>query len=95
MGIFDSLGLKGQNGASQQQQRQAQQMTPEQARQQMEAGVKSLHENPASFAKQNRLNVPDNMTDADQILNYLQQSRQVPPGMVQAARLIGRRMGWL
>lgn len=92
MGIFDSLGSRGQNNA---QNRQAQQMTPEQARQQMEAGVKSLHENPASFAKQNRLNVPDNMTDADQILNYLQQSRQVPPGMVQAARTIGRRMGWL
>ena len=92
MGIFDSLGSRGQNNT---QNRQAQQMTPEQARQQMEAGVKSLHENPASFAKQNRLNVPDNMTDADQILNYLQQSRQVPPGMVRAARMIGRRMGWL
>lgn len=92
MGVFDSLGSKGQSGG---QQRQVQQMTPEQARQQMEAGVKSLHENPASFAKQNRLNVPEDMTDADQILNYLQQSRQVPPGMVQAARVIGRRMGWL
>jgi hypothetical protein len=92
MGIFDSLGSQGHSRASQ---LQPQQMTPEQARQQMEAGVKSLQENPASFAKQNRLNVPEGMTDADQILNYLQQSKQVPPGMVQAARMIGRRMGWL
>lgn len=87
MGVFDSLGSKGQNSASQQQ------MTPEQARQQMEAGVKSLHQNPAGFAKQNRLNVPENMTDANQIIDYLQQSRQVPPGMVQAARMMARRLG--
>ena len=88
MGIFDSLGSKGQNVASQQQK-----ITPVQARQQMEAGVKSLHQNPAGFAKQNRLNVPENMTDANQIIDYLQQSRQVPPGMVQAARMMARRFG--
>lgn len=87
MGIFDSLGKQGDSRASQQQ------MTPEQARQQMEAGVKSLHQNPAGFAKQNRLNVPENMTDANQIIDYLQQSRQVPPGMVQAARMMARRFG--
>lgn len=86
MCIFDSLGKQGNSHASQQQQ-----MTPEQARQQMEAGVKSLHQNPAGFAKQNRLNVPENMTDANQIIDYLQQSRQVPPGMVQAARMMARR----
>lgn len=90
MGIFDSLGSQGHSRASQPQQ---QQMTPEQARQQMEAGVKSLHQNPAGFARQNRLNVPENMTDADQIIEYLQQSRQVPPGMVQAARMMARRLG--
>jgi hypothetical protein len=90
MGIFDSLGKQGASRASQ---GHPQQMTPEQARQQMEAGVKSLHENPASFAKQNRLNVPENMTDANQIIDYLQQSRQVPPGMVQAARMMARRLG--
>jgi len=88
MGIFDSLGQQAVSHASQQQQ-----MSPEQARQQMEAGVKSLHQNPAGFAKQNRLNVPENMTDANQIIDYLQQSRQVPPGMVQAARMMARRLG--
>ena len=88
MGLFDTLGKPPQHG-----QQKQQQMTPEQARQQMEAGVKSLHENPAEFAKRNRLNVPENMTDANQIIDYLQQSRQVPPSMVQAARMMARRFG--
>lgn len=88
MGLFDMLGKPLQQG----QQRQQQQMTPEQARQQFEQSMQSLHKNPVNFARNSRLNVPDNMTDAGEIINYLERTNQIPRGMLQQARMMAQRM---
>lgn len=73
MGIFDSLGSKGQNSASQQQQ-----IDPRQMMQQLQA-------NPAAMLKQAGLTIPNSMKDPQQIINHLLQSGQVPQARYQQA----------
>lgn len=73
MGIFDSLGSKGQNGASQQQQ-----IDPRQMMQQLQA-------NPAAMLKQAGLTIPGGMKDPQQIINHLLQSGQIPQAKYQQA----------
>lgn len=73
MGIFDSLGSKEQNGASQQQQ-----IDPRQMMQQLQA-------NPAAMLKQAGLTIPGGMKDPQQIINHLLQSGQIPQAKYQQA----------
>ena len=73
MGIFDSLGAKGQNGASQQQQIDPRQMTQQ------------LQANPAAMLKQAGLTIPGGMKDPQQIINHLLQSGQIPQAKYQQA----------
>lgn len=57
--------------------------------------LQQLRNNPASTLKQAGLNIPDNMNDPGQIINYLLQSGQVQNSRLQAAQRImgmfGRR----
>ena len=73
MGIFDSLGSKGQNSASQQQQIDPRQM------------MQQLQTNPAAMLKQAGLTIPGGMKDPQQIINHLLQSGQIPPAKYQQA----------
>ena len=73
MGIFDSLGSKGQNGTSQQQQIDPRQM------------MQQLQENPAAMLKQAGLTIPGGMKDPQQIINHLLQSGQIPQAKYQQA----------
>lgn len=80
MGIFDNLGRPAQP-------QQRQQMNPQQSFQQ-------LQRNPASFLGQVGLNVPENMSDPNQIINYLTQSGQLPQSRYQQAmQMMQRFMG--
>lgn len=75
MSIFDSLGG---------QQAQRQQITPQQA-------IQQLRSNPASVLKQAGLSVPDGMNNPQQIINHLLQSGQVPQARYQQAmQMMGR-----
>ena len=63
---------------------------PRQMQQQMfqEAGKISAH--PASYLKQKGYNIPDGMTDARQITQYLLQTKQIgSPRLQQVLRGIG------
>lgn len=57
--------------------------------------LQQLRNNPASTLKQAGLNIPDNMNDPGQIINYLLQSGQVQNSRLQAAQrimgMLGRR----
>lgn len=80
MSLFDSLGSKQQQGT---------QMTPQQAWSQ-------FRQNPIAALKQVGLNVPDGMNDAQQIVQHLVQSGQLPQGRLQqvmqmAGQMMGRR----
>ena len=75
MSIFDSLGN---------QQAQRQQITPQQA-------IQQLRSNPASVLKQAGLSVPDGMSNPQQIIQHLLQSGQVPQARYQQAmQMMGR-----
>ena len=78
MSIFDSLGN---------QQAQRQQITPQQA-------IQQLRSNPASVLKQAGLSVPDGMSNPQQIIQHLLQSGQVPQARYQQAmQMMGRMQG--
>lgn len=70
MGIFDSLGQKAPQNAPQG-------MTQEQAMQAMQKDISSIKASPASYLHNRGFNVPDNMTDARQITQYLLQTGQI------------------
>lgn len=71
MSIFESLGK--------------QQMTPQQAMQQLRA-------NPAAMLKQAGMNIPAGMNDPRQIVNHLVQSGQLPQNrLTQIMQMMGRR----
>lgn len=79
MGIFDSLGKQTPSHASQQ-------IDPRQAMQQ-EIGQIKAH--PGDYLKGKGFNIPDGMTDAGQITQYLLQSGQVGgPRYQQVMRLV-------
>ena len=80
MGIFDSLGKQTPSRAQQQ-------IDPRQAMQQ-EIGQIKAH--PSDYLKQKGFTVPDGMTDAGQITQYLLQSGQIGGGRYQQVmRMLG------
>lgn len=80
MGIFDSLGKQTPSRAPQQ-------IDPRQAMQQ-EIGQIKAH--PSDYLKQKGFTVPDGMTDAGQITQYLLQSGQIGGGRYQQVmRMLG------
>ena len=66
MGIFDMLGKQGSPSAPQ--------GSPYEA---MQKDMGDIKANPSSYLKSKGYNVPDNMTDAKQITQYLLQTGQV------------------
>lgn len=84
MGVFDSLGHSGPVQATQQQ------MDPRQMRQQMQQEIQQIKSGPVKYLKAHGFNVPDSMTDAGQITQYLLQSGQVGNARYQQVmRLLG------
>lgn len=87
MGIFDSLGKQGGSRASQ---GQAQQMDPRQMQQAMQQEIGQIKAHPGDYLKQKGFTVPDGMTDAGQITQYLLQSGQIGGGRYQQVmRMLG------
>ena len=87
MGIFDSLGKQGASRASQQ---QPQQMDPRQMQQAMKNEIGQIKAHPGDYLKQKGFTVPDGMTDAGQITQYLLQSGQIGGGRYQQVmRMLG------
>jgi len=81
MSIFDSLG------AGNQQQAQAPKMTAQQAMSQLRA-------DPSGVLRQIGLNVPAGMNNAQQIVQHLMQTGQVPQSQfAQAMQMIGQMAG--
>lgn len=84
MGIFDSLGHNKPVQAAQQQ------MDPRQMQQQMQQAIQQIKAGPGKYLKDRGFNVPDGMTDAGQITQYLLQSGQVGNARYQQVmRLLG------
>lgn len=81
MSLFDSLS------AGNQQQGQAPKMTAQQAMSQLQA-------DPVSVLGQVGLNIPAGMNDAQQIVQHLMQTGQVPQSrFAQAMQMMGQMMG--
>lgn len=87
MGIFDSLGKKAPSQAPQ---GQAQPMDPRQMQQAMQQEIGQIKAHPGDYLKQKGFTVPDGMTDAGQITQYLLQSGQIGGGRYQQVmRMLG------
>lgn len=87
MGIFDSLGKQAHSRAPQ---GQAQQMDPRQMQQAMQQEIGQIKAHPGAYLKQKGFTVPDGMTDAGQITQYLLQSGQIGGGRYQQVmRMLG------
>lgn len=85
MGLFDQLGRQSQHG---------QQMDPRQMQQQMQQEVGQIKAHPGSYLKQHGYNIPDGMTDARQITQYLLQTRQIgTPRLQQVVSMLGGMPG--
>ena len=78
MGIFDKLS---QNAPTMRQNTNPMQM------------MQQLRQNPAAVLKQAGLNIPDGMTNPQQIVNHLLQSGQVPQARYQQAMQMMGRFG--
>lgn len=66
------------------------QMDPRQMQQQMQRDVSDIKSHPASFLKARGMNIPDGMTDARQITQYLLQTGQIgAPRLQQVMRMFG------
>lgn len=78
MSIFDQLG---QNAPTTRQNMNPMQM------------MNQLRQNPAAVLKQAGLNIPDGMTNPQQIVNHLLQSGQVPQARYQQAMQMMGRFG--
>lgn len=80
MSLFDQLGSR----------QVPQQMDPRQMQQQMQREVSDIKANPASFLKARGMNIPDGMSDARQITQYLLQTGQIgAPRLQQVMRMFG------
>lgn len=55
--------------------------------------VQQLRADPAGYLKRAGLNIPDGMTDPQQIIQHLMRSGQVPANRYQAAMQMMQRMG--
>lgn len=87
MGIFDSLGKQAPSRAPQQ---QAQQMDPRQMQQAMQQEIGQIKAHPGAYLKKAGYTIPDGMTDAGQITQYLLQSGQIGGGRYQQVmRMLG------
>ena len=87
MGIFDSLGKQG---ASRAPQTQAQQMDPRQMQQAVQQEIGQIKAHPGAYLKEKGFNVPEGMTDAGQITQYLLRSGQIGGGRYQQVmRMLG------
>lgn len=83
MGIFDQLGRQGQKQAPQG-------MNPMQMRQAMQQEVGKISAHPGDYLKEKGFTIPDGMTDAGQITQYLLRSGQIGGGRYQQAmRMLG------
>ena len=83
MGLFDQLGMQPQQG---------QQMDPRQMQQQMRQEVGQIKAHPGSYLKGKGYNIPDGMTDAKQITQYLLQTGQIgTPRLQQVLSMFGGR----
>lgn len=81
MSLFQQLGRPAASQGPHQGQRQL--LDPRQKLQELQA-------HPSATLAQAGFNVPDNLTDAQQILNYLVESNQVSPQLYnRAARMLG------
>lgn len=81
MGLFDQLGMQPQ---------QSQQMDPRQMQQQMQQEVGQIKAHPGSYLKGKGYNIPDGMTDAKQITQYLLQTGQIgTPRLQQVVSMLG------
>lgn len=76
MGLFDQLGRQPV---------QTQQIDIRQAQQAFQSDLASLKENPIAYAKAHGKNIPDGMTDPNQMVQYLLKSTQVNNPRYQAA----------
>lgn len=81
MGLFDQLGMQPQQG---------QQMDPRQMQQQMQQEIGQIKAHPGSYLKGKGYNIPDGMTDAKQITQYLLQTGQIgTPRLQQVVSMLG------
>lgn len=84
MGLFDRLG---QNTPEQQ-------MNPQKVQQAFQSDLTSLKANPIAYAKSHGKNIPDGMTDPNQMIQYLLKSTQVNnPRYQMVMRLINSMTG--
>ena len=85
MGLFDQLGMQSQQG---------QQMDPRQMQQQMQQEVGQIKAHPGTYLKGKGYNIPDGMTDAKQITQYLLQTGQIgTPRLQQVLSMFGGMPG--
>ena len=85
MGLFDQLGQQPQQGRP---------MDPRQMQQQMQQEVGQIKAHPGTYLKGKGYNIPDGMTDAKQITQYLLQTGQIgPPRLQQVVSMLGGMPG--
>lgn len=85
MGLFDQLGRQPV---------QEQQMNPQQAQQAFQNDLASLKSNPIAYARAHGKNIPEGMTDPNQMAQYLLRSTQVNNPRYQAAvRILNSMLG--
>lgn len=81
MGLFDQLGQQPQQGRP---------MDPRQMQQQMQQEVGQIKAHPGTYLKGKGYNIPDGMTDAKQITQYLLQTGQIgTPRLQQVVSMLG------
>ena len=78
MGLFDQLGK--------------QQQDPRQMQQQMQQEIGQIKAHPGTYLKGKGYNIPEGMTDAKQITQYLLRTGQIgTPRLQQVMSMLGRR----
>lgn len=81
MGLFDQLGQQPQQGR---------QMDPRQMQQAMQQEIGQIKAHPGTYLKKYGYNIPDSMTDAKQITQYLLQTGQIgTPRLQQVMSMLG------
>lgn len=79
MSLFDQLG-------------KAPQADPREQQRLMQRDIEQVKAHPASFLKEKGMNIPDGMTDATQITQYLLQTGQIGPQRLRAVmQMLQRR----
>ena len=87
MGVFDSLSKQAPSRASQ---GHSQQMDPRQMQQAVQQEIGQIKAHPGAYLKKAGYTIPDGMTDAGQITQYLLRSGQIGNGRYQQVmRMLG------